>query len=133
MVDRISTSHATSDRGAFRSAGSGTRPSAAAMRQPVNTGPAPLGFRRHDVRNARTEVHDFGPGCATLEPIFVPRAGATEEDDGYVISYVFNAARNASEVVILSAQDFSGAPLAVVELPVCVPVGFHGVWIPDRA
>jgi carotenoid cleavage dioxygenase-like enzyme len=85
-----------------------------------------------DVRSGRTEVHDFGPGHASLEPVFVPRSGATEEDDGYVLCYVFNAQRNSSDVVILSAQDFTGQPLAVVELPVRVPFGFHGNWAPDR-
>jgi carotenoid cleavage dioxygenase len=40
--------------------------------------------------------------------------------------YVFNAQRNSSDVVILSVQDFTGQPLAVVELPVGVPFGFHG-------
>ena len=62
-----------------------------------------------------------------------PAAGAIEEDDGYVMAYVFDAQRNASDVVILSAQDFTGPPLAVVELPVRVPFGFHGDWIPDRS
>jgi hypothetical protein len=42
------------------------------------------------------------------------------------MAYVFDAERNASDVVILSAQDFAGPPLAVVELPVRVPFGFHG-------
>ncbi len=92
------------------------------------TGPA----YKHDVRNARTEVHDFGSGCASMEPIYVPRTGATGEDDGYVIAYVYNAERGASDVVILAAQDFAGAPLAVVELPVRVPFGFHGAWVPDH-
>ncbi len=87
---------------------------------------------KHDVRSGRTEVHDFGPGHASLEPVFVPRSGATDEDDGYVMLYVFNAQRNSSDVVILSAQDFTGQPLAVVELPVRVPFGFHGAWVPDR-
>ena len=59
------------------------------------------------------------------------RSGATGEDDGYVMAYVFNAQRNASDIVILSAQDFGAEPLAVVELPVRVPFGFHGDWIPD--
>jgi carotenoid cleavage dioxygenase len=94
----------------------------------VSSGPA----YKHDVRSARTEVHDFGPGAASLEPLFVSREGATDEDDGYVMSYVFDARRNASDVVILSAQDFAGPPLAVIELPVRVPFGFHGDWIPDR-
>jgi carotenoid cleavage dioxygenase len=59
---------------------------------------------------------------------FVPRSEAIDEDDRYVI----DAKRNASDVVVLSARDFSGPPLAVVELPVRVPFGFHGDWIPDR-
>jgi carotenoid cleavage dioxygenase len=94
----------------------------------VSSGPA----YKHDVRSGRTEVHDFGPGHASLEPVFVPRSGATDENDGYVMAYVFNAERNASDVVILSAQDFAGPPLAVVELPVRVPFGFHGGWVPDQ-
>jgi carotenoid cleavage dioxygenase len=88
---------------------------------------------KHDVRAGRTEVHDFGPGYASLEPVYVPRSGATDEDDGYVMLYVFNAQRNSSDVVILSAQDFTGQPLAVVELPVRVPFGFHGTWFPRPA
>lgn len=93
------------------------------------TGPA----YKHDVRNARTEVHDFGNGRASMEPVFVPRAGGSDEDDGYVMLYLFNAERNASDVAILSAQDFTAAPLALIELPVRVPFGFHGAWVPDQA
>ena len=39
---------------------------------------------------------------------------------------VQTAKRNASDVVILAAQDFTGESLAVVELPVRAPFGFHG-------
>lgn len=92
------------------------------------TGPA----YKHDVHSARTQVHHFGSGRAALEPVFVPRLGAVEEDDGYVMLYVYDAARNASDVVILSSQDFTAPPLAVVELPVRVPFGFHGAWVPDQ-
>ena len=45
------------------------------------------------------------------------------------------AAKRATEyraVVLDPAQDFTAPPLAVVELPVRVPFGFHGSWIPDR-
>jgi carotenoid cleavage dioxygenase len=48
------------------------------------------------------------------------------------MAYVFNAERHTSDVVILSAQDFAGPPVAVVELPVRVPFGFHGGWVPDQ-
>lgn len=92
------------------------------------TGPA----YKHDVHGARTEVHDFGSGRAAMEPVFVPRLGAVTEDDGYLMFYIFNADRNACDVSILSAQDFTAPPLAVVELPVRVPFGFHGAWVPDQ-
>jgi carotenoid cleavage dioxygenase-like enzyme len=95
----------------------------------ASTGPA----YKHDVRNGRTEVHDFGAGQASLEPVFVPRVGGVDEDDGYLMLYVYNAVRNASDVVILAARDFTAPPLATVELPVRVPFGFHGAWVPDQA
>ena len=62
------------------------------------------------------------------EPVFVPREGATAEDDGYVLSIWWDAARDASELVILDAQDFAGKPLARVRLGMRVPMGFHGNW-----
>jgi carotenoid cleavage dioxygenase-like enzyme len=55
-----------------------------------------------------------------------------ENNDRYVMTYVFNVERNAGDVVILSAQDFAGPPFAVVELPVRVPFRFHGGWVPDQ-
>jgi carotenoid cleavage dioxygenase-like enzyme len=87
---------------------------------------------KHDVSTGRTEVHDYGPGCATLEPVFIARKGAIEEDDGWVMSYVYNAERNASDVVILDAKAFSEEPVASISLPVRVPFGFHGNWVPDH-
>jgi carotenoid cleavage dioxygenase len=87
---------------------------------------------KHDVSTGRTEVHDYGSGFATLEPVFIARKGAVEEDDGWVMSYVYNAERNASDVVILDAKAFSEEPVASISLPVRVPFGFHGNWVPDH-
>ena len=38
--------------------------------------------------------------------------------------------RDASDVVVLDASRFGGAPEAVVHLPARVPFGFHGSWVP---
>jgi carotenoid cleavage dioxygenase len=92
-----------------------------------NTGPAV----KHDLEKGSSEVHDYGPGRVTLEPVFVPRQDARAEDDGWVLSYVYDASRDRSDVVILNARDFGGEPVAIVRLPVRVPYGFHGGWVAD--
>ena len=88
--------------------------------------------KKHDVQRATTEVHDYGPGRMTSEPVFVRKQGATAEDEGWIMSYVFDPKRNLSDVVILDAQDFAGEPIATIRLPVRVPFGFHGGWAPDQ-
>jgi carotenoid cleavage dioxygenase-like enzyme len=44
---------------------------------------------------------------------------------------VYDATTDRSDVVVLDAQDFAGPPVATVHLPVRVPFGFHGSWLPD--
>jgi carotenoid cleavage dioxygenase len=99
------------------------------LRAPLQFGPA----FKHDVTSGRTEIHDYGPGRATQEPVFVAREGAMAEDDGWILSYVHDADRDAADVVILDAQRFSDDPIATIRLPVRVPFGFHGNWLPDAA
>ncbi|GGP22311.1 carotenoid oxygenase family protein [Silvimonas iriomotensis] len=93
----------------------------------LSFGPA----RKHDMQRGTTLEHDYGPGRMTSEPVFVPRAGAVAEDDGWIMSSVYDANRDLSDVVILDAQDFTGAPVATIHLPVRVPFGFHGGWLAD--
>ena len=77
----------------------------------VEHGPA----LKHDLDAGTTEVHEYGPGRVTLEPVFVPRTPRTpHEDDGWIMSYVYDATTDSSDVVILHAQDFTGEPVAVI-------------------
>jgi carotenoid cleavage dioxygenase len=66
------------------------------------------------------------------EPAFAPRIDARGEDDGYVITFVADAATGASEAHVIDARNFSKPPLARVKLPQRVPAGFHGVWAPGE-
>ncbi|NUO99060.1 MAG: carotenoid oxygenase [Nonomuraea sp.] len=84
---------------------------------------------KHDLERGTQETRRFGRGAYVGEPVFVPAGEA--EDDGYVLSYVNDPARGAADLVILSAQDFTGDPVATVHLPARVPLGFHGSWIAD--
>jgi carotenoid cleavage dioxygenase len=65
--------------------------------------------------------------------LFVPRAANSAEDDGWLLSYVYDLREGRSDMVVLNAQDLAGPPQAVVHLPVPVPLGFHGNWIADPA
>jgi carotenoid cleavage dioxygenase len=86
---------------------------------------------KHDLERQSSQVHDYGPGHVTAEPVFVPRPDARAEDDGWILSYVYDAGRDKSDVVILDERDFGGDPVATVRLPVRVPYGFHGGRVPD--
>lgn len=86
---------------------------------------------KHDLVGGTTEVHEYGAGRVTLEAVFAPRTPDAAEDDGWVMSYVYDGTTDTSDVVILPAQDFTGDPVATVHLPRRVPFGFHGNWVPD--
>jgi carotenoid cleavage dioxygenase len=92
-------------------------------------GPQPL--YRHDLETGRVLRHDLGPHHVPSEVVFVPREAAGAEDDGWLMCYVYDMEADRSSVVILNAQDFDGEPQAVIDLPVRVPLTFHGNWIPD--
>ncbi|MGH6648673.1 carotenoid oxygenase family protein [Aquabacterium sp.] len=97
-----------------------------------NNAEAARGLLRHDLHTGSTLVHDHGAGRSTGEAVFVPREGATAEDDGWLLSYVYDANTDLSDLVVVNAQDLAGPPQAVVHLPVRVPAGFHGNWLPNQ-
>ena len=46
------------------------------------------------------------------------------------VSKVYRGDEMRSDLVVLDAQNVDGDPLATVELPHRVPLGFHGNWRP---
>ncbi len=86
-----------------------------------------------DLQAGTEEVHDFGTDRAAGEAVFVPRSADAAEDDGWLMTLVYDAAADASELVLLDAQDISAEPVARVHLPQRVPFGFHGNWVPTPA
>jgi carotenoid cleavage dioxygenase len=97
-------------------------------------GGADGGFRgllKYDFQKGGCVEHDFGAGCASGEGVFVPAGPSAAEDEGFVLSFVYDERTNASRLVILDAQDFGRAPVAEVALPQRVPFGFHGNWVGD--
>ncbi|HEY4397856.1 MAG TPA: carotenoid oxygenase family protein, partial [Acidimicrobiia bacterium] len=89
------------------------------------------GLLKHDLRTGAVETRTFGSGSHAGEAVFVPASPTAGEDEGWVLSIVYDDSRKASDLVILDAQEFE--EVARVHLPQRVPFGFHGWWLPDGA
>jgi carotenoid cleavage dioxygenase-like enzyme len=66
------------------------------------------------------------------EVVFVPRAGSTEELDGYYMTLARSLPDDRSWLYIWDAGDFPGPPMARVAIPATVPNGLHANWFPRR-
>jgi carotenoid cleavage dioxygenase len=101
-------------------------PDNASYENPMSTTGAVVKYDRKT--GARTELV-FGRGRIPGEPVFAPAAGGTSEDDGYLMTFVYDAESDTSEFVVLDAATMDATPIASVALP-RIPYGFHGSWIP---
>jgi carotenoid cleavage dioxygenase len=89
------------------------------------------GLVKHDLERSTTTERSFGAGESAGEAVFVPASDDAGEDEGWLLSLVYDAARDASDLVVLDAADFTGPEVARVHLPQRVPYGFHGWWLAD--
>lgn len=71
----------------------------------------------------------YGAECYGSEPIFVAREAATEEDDGYLLTYVNNQKTQDSHFVVMDAKSPTLQIVASVKLPRRVPQGFHSIFV----
>jgi carotenoid cleavage dioxygenase-like enzyme len=67
------------------------------------------------------------PGTYPGEPVFVGRPGREVEDDGVILSVVFDSATSRSFLLVLDAASFEEQARA--EAPHHIPFGFHGQFM----
>ena len=77
--------------------------------------------------------HAFGDGVYGSEAPFAPRVGASEEDDGYLLTFVHDTRAERSELWIYDARAIERGPVARAAIPQRVPLGFHATWAPGDA
>ena len=82
---------------------------------------------KYNLETGVGERHDFPERVFGSEPAFAPRINATSEDDGYLITFTHDF-DGKSEAHIIDAQNMTAPPLAHIQLPQRVPLGFHGIW-----
>jgi all-trans-8'-apo-beta-carotenal 15,15'-oxygenase len=108
-------------------------------------GNAPLqAILKIDMVSGKRQVWSAAPHGYVGEPIFVPRppnASATEqpeangkalddEDWGWLLTLVYNAKTERSELIILDAKDLTKEPVARLQLKHHIPYGLHGSFTP---
>lgn len=77
------------------------------------------------------EVWTYADGAFPSPPTFVPRSGATDPDDGYVVVVVHR--NGPKELQVFDAAHIEAGPLARATAPGFNPnLMLHSVWMPDR-
>lgn len=94
----------------------------------------PIGLQqqlaRLDTETGTVTRHDFGPDGYPGEPCFIATPSGAAEDDGVVVTQVFDARRKRTDVVGLDARDVAGKPLFTGRLRHHVPFCLHGAFVP---
>jgi len=88
---------------------------------------------KHDLARAETSRHALGAGRQADRIAFVPAHARADEDEGFVLGFVYDSTRGASDLLVLDARRMHAPPLAVVELPCRVPFGREAKWLPQNA
>ncbi len=68
-------------------------------------------------------------GCNAVEPVFIPSPNAKNEDEGVILSVVYDEGKKRSFLLVLDGQSFD--EIAQAELPWEIPGSFHGQYFSE--
>lgn len=88
------------------------------------------GVVKHDTKTGKEMKFEAGKGRTFGEPVFVPKAGKTEESDGWLLVQGYDGARDRNFLEIRDAGTLDLA--ARVWTGIHFPLGFHGNFTPDH-
>jgi len=96
------------------------------------TEPVPAALARFDRESMKVaELFQFPVGTFASPPTFVPRRGATDPDDGYIVALVHGPA--PKEVWVFDAAHIENGPLCKVTSKDFNPnLMLHSCWMPPR-
>lgn len=89
------------------------------------------GITKYDHTTGQSQTYRFGEGRYGSESPFAPEGGALHEDDGYIVTFVTDMNRKASECLVLDARQLDAGPVARIELPHMISSGTHSCWADD--
>ena len=87
------------------------------------------GVAKVDVEEKTTQYLDLHPHLPG-EPLFVPHPNGQAEDDGWLLTMLFDTERKTNKLLIVDAAQMS--IVGELTLPHAQPIGFHGMWLSDE-
>jgi all-trans-8'-apo-beta-carotenal 15,15'-oxygenase len=81
-----------------------------------------------DLQNGVVALHDFRPNGYPGEPYFIPASSDGAEDDGAIVTLVYDAAAERTAIVGLDARDIAAKPIFTARLAHHVPYALHGCF-----
>ncbi len=91
------------------------------------------GLVRYDLETGAEQRFKYPEGVYASEAPMAPRPGGTAEDDGWIVTFVSDVARDRSECHVFDAARISDGPIARVALPARMSSGTHACWAPGTA
>jgi all-trans-8'-apo-beta-carotenal 15,15'-oxygenase len=85
-----------------------------------------------DTESGRADAYTFPEGQFPSEAVYAPRPGSDREDDGWLLSLVYDADSHTSHWAILDAARVAEGPIARAHMDHHIPLSFHGVWSPTE-
>lgn len=93
-------------------------------------GNAPLqAILKYDWETQERLVWSAAPSGFISEPIFVPKPDSEVEDEGWVLTLVYQGKKHTSELVVLDGKTL--AEVARLGLKYHIPYGLHGSWVSE--
>jgi carotenoid cleavage dioxygenase-like enzyme len=92
------------------------------------------GLVKYDLATGGYVAYSAGPQYFYNEPGFAPRDKAESEDDGYLVTLVWNPVDLRSEIQVFDCKGacLAQGPVARIVLPRRVPHGFHATFVSQQ-
>ncbi|MFD9575047.1 carotenoid oxygenase family protein [Streptomyces sp. NPDC059982] len=87
-------------------------------------------LRWYDVQGGGSELWPAGD-LSVGEPVFAPTPGGAD-GEGHWLTFATDRTDGASWLLVIPADAPAGGPLARIRIPVRVPLGLHGTWLPTE-
>lgn len=88
-----------------------------------------VGVLKYDLKSNSYKEWNLKNGACSV-PIFVPKPNGASEDDGVIITTVYDTQKNKSYLIVLDGVNLT--EIARAETPQIIPQGLHGIFIPKK-